>query len=73
VLKDPLASGTARYDGWLVKELFLMIQKIRDLADKSHFWERRRRTGRPPVRERDLMIGLLLHQLFNTASRGPKD
>jgi len=66
VLKDSLASGTARYDGWLVKEIALMMQRIRDLGDRFPFRQRRRRTGRPPVRERDLMVGFLLRQLFDT-------
>jgi hypothetical protein len=67
VLKDELCvSGTARYDSWLVKELPLMLQRIRDIADWFPFWQRRRRTGRPPIRERDLLIGFLLRQLFDT-------
>jgi hypothetical protein len=67
-LKDELCvSAGARYDSWLVRELSLMMQRIRDLADRFPFWQRRRRTGRPPVRERDLMVGFLLRQLFNTS------
>jgi len=67
VLKDELCvSGGARYDGWLIKEIALMMQRIRDLADRFPFWQRRKGTGRPPVRERDLMIGFLLRQLFDT-------
>jgi len=58
-------SGCARYSRWLVRDLHLTMQRIRDLADRFPFWQRRRRTGRPPVRERDLMIGFLLRQLFD--------
>lgn len=69
-LKDEImVSGTARYSRWLVDDIHLMMQRIRDLADRFPFWQRRRRTGRPPVRERDLMIGFLLRQLFDATFR----
>jgi len=57
VLRDVLVSGTVRYSRWLVDDIHLMMQMILDLADRFPFWQRRKRTGRPPVRERDLMIG----------------
>jgi len=69
-LKDERAlSAIARYSNWLVEELHLCIQRIRDLVDFFPFWQHRRRTGRPPVRERDLMVGFLLRQLFDSTFR----
>jgi len=35
-LRDVLISGTARYSRWLVDDIHLTMQGIRDLADRSH-------------------------------------
>jgi len=68
-LKDEIAlSAIARYSNWLVEELHLCMQRIRDLVDSFPFWQHRR-TGRPPAKERDLMIVFLLRQLFDSTFR----
>lgn len=66
---DPAVSALARYSRWLIDDLPLSMQRIRDLADSFPFWQRRKRTGRPPVHERDLLIGYLLRQFFDTTFR----
>lgn len=69
-LKDEIAlSAIAQYSNWLVEELHLCMQRIRELADSFPFWQHRRRTGRPPTRERDMLIGFLLRQLFDSTFR----
>jgi len=69
-LKDnPAVSAVARYSKWLVNDLHLSMQRIKDLADSFPFWQHRKRTGRPPVSERDLIIGYLLRQFFNLTFR----
>ena len=55
-LRDQLVSGCARYSKWLV-------------ADSFPFWQRRKCTGRPAVKERDLLVAFLLRQLFNATFR----
>jgi hypothetical protein len=68
-LRDQLVSGAARYSKWLVADLHLTMQRIRELADTFPFWQRRKHTGRPPVKERDLLVAFLLRQLFNATFR----
>jgi hypothetical protein len=45
------------------------MQKIKELTDNFSFWQRIKDTGRPPIRERDLLIAFLLRQFFNTTFR----
>jgi len=66
---DPAVSALARYSRWLINDLPLSMQRIRYLADSFPFWQHRKRTGRPPVRERDLLIGFLLRQFFDLTFR----
>ncbi len=68
-LRDQLVSGAARYSKWLVADLHLTMQRIRELADSFPFWQRRKHTGRPPVKERDLLVAFLLRQLFDATFR----
>jgi transposase len=70
ILKEKSAvSATARYSKWLVQDFHLSMQRIREIVDSFPFWQHRKRTGRPPVRERELMIGYLLRQYFNLTFR----
>ena len=68
-LRDQLVSSAARYSKWLVADLHLTMQRIRELADSFPFWQRRKSTGRPSVRERALLIAFLVRQLFNATFR----
>ncbi len=68
-LRDQLVSGYARYSKWLVADLHLTMQRIMELADSFPFWQRRKQTGRPPVKERDLLVAFLVRQLFNSTFR----
>ncbi len=68
-IRDQLVSSGARYSRWLVADLHLTMQRIKELADKFPFWQRCKRTGRPSIRERDLLIAFLLRQLFNSTFR----
>lgn len=68
-LRDQLVSGCARYSKWLVADLHLTMQRIMELADSFPFWQRRKCTGRPAVKERDLLVAFLLRQLFNATFR----
>jgi len=52
--------GWAAYDQWMADEFILSMQKIKELADGFPFWQRIRDTGRPPIKERDLLIAFLL-------------
>lgn len=63
------AMGWSVYDDWLEDEFILCMQKIKDLADSFPFWQRTKYTGRPPVKERDLLIAFLLRQFFDTTFR----
>jgi transposase len=70
ILKEKSAvSATARYSKWLVQDFHLSMQRIREIVDSFPFWQHRKRTGRPPVRERELMLGYLLRQFFNLTFR----
>lgn len=66
---EPAVSALARYSRWLINDLPLSLQRIRDLADSFPFWQRRKQTGRPPADERDLLIGFLLRQFFDLTFR----
>jgi len=68
-LRDHLVSSCARYSKWLVADLHLTMQRIKELADAFPFWQLIKRTGRPAVRERDLLIAFLVRQLFNATFR----
>ena len=68
-IRDQLVSSCARYSRWLTQDIHLTMQRIRDLADFFPFWQRRKSTGRRPVRERDLLVAFLLKQLFNATFR----
>lgn len=63
------SKGWSVYDEWLVDEIVLCMQKIKDLADSFPFWQRIRLTGRPGIDERDLLIGFLLKQFFDLTFR----
>jgi len=68
-LRDHLVSSSSRYSRWLVADIHLTMQRIKELADSFPFWQRRKSTGRRPVSERDLMIAFLVRQLFNATFR----
>jgi len=68
-LRDHLVSSSARYSRWLVADIHLTMQHIRELADSFPFWQRHKRTGLRPVPERDLMIAFLVRKLFNSTFR----
>ncbi len=68
-LRDQFASCAARYSRWLSRDIHLTMQRIKELTDAFQFWQRQKCTGRPPVRERDLMIAFLVRQLFNATFR----
>lgn len=64
-----LSKGWSKYNNWLVDELPFCFQKIKDLADNFPFWQRKKKTGRPPTSERELLIAFLLRQYFDTTFR----
>lgn len=66
---DPAVSELAMYSRWLINDLHLSMQRIKDLADSFPFWQRKKQTGRPPACERDLLIGFLLRQFFDVTFR----
>lgn len=69
-LKDQVnMTAFSVYSNWLVQELHLTMQRVRDLADAFPFYQRRKDTGRPPVSERDLMVCYLVRQIFNVTFR----
>ena len=69
-LKDRLGSTPwAVYSKWLVQDLHLTMQRIRELADAFPFYQRVKCTGRPPVPERDLFVCYLVRQLFDITFR----
>lgn len=49
--------------------MHLTMQRIVELADKIPFWQRRKFTGRPTVKERDLLVAFLVRRLFNATFR----
>ncbi len=57
------------YDEVMVNKYRLSLEAIRKHADEFAYWQRRRGTGRPPVRERDLMVAFLVRQLFDATFR----
>ena len=57
------------YSDWLVNEVPFSMQKVRDLADEFPYWQRRKKTGRPPVEERTLLISFMLRQFFKFTFR----
>lgn len=61
--------GWSGYSDWLVNELPFCMQRIRDLADVFPFWQRRKKTGRPPYSERTLLICFMVRQFFNVTFR----
>jgi transposase len=69
-LKDQVnVTAFSVYSNWLVQELHLTMQRVRDLADSFPFYQRRKDTGRPPASERDLMVCYLVRQIFNATFR----
>lgn len=42
-----------------------MLCRLRDIVDSFPYYQRRKRTGRPPVPEREVMICNLVRQVFN--------
>jgi len=70
VIRDVINEiGWVKYDKFRVEEIALSLQRIRELADAFPFWQHRKRTGRPPIPERDIMIGLLLQTFLNLKFR----
>jgi transposase len=63
------AKGWRGYDKWSRKEIALVMQRIKELADSFPFWQRRKATGRKPIHDRDLLIAFLLRQFFNATFR----
>ena len=61
--------GWASYSDWLVDELPFCMQCIGDLADEFPYWQRSKRTGRPALPERVLLIGFLVKQFFRATYR----
>ena len=69
-LNEELAvSATARYSRWLVQDIHLSMEKIRNLVNSFPFWQHRSCTGRPPADERDLMVSFLLREYFDITFR----
>ena len=62
-------AGWSAYSKWLVNEMPTCLLRIRELADAFPYWQRRKRTGRPPANERTLLIGYMIKQFFNTTFR----
>lgn len=61
--------GDLVYSNWLVAELPFCFQRARDLVDLFPFWQHKKKTGRPPQEERDLMICYLIRQLLKLTFR----
>jgi len=57
------------YDEVMIHKYRISLEAIRKHVDEFSFWQHRQRTGRPPVRERDLMIAFLVRQLFDATFR----
>jgi hypothetical protein len=57
------------YDEVMIHNYRISLEAIRKHVDDFSFWQHRQRTGRPPVRERDLMIAFLVRQLFDATFR----
>ena len=57
------------YDQWLVQELILCFEQIRNLANTFPFWQRTKPTGRKPVEERTLLISFLVKAFLNLTFR----
>lgn len=62
-------AGWGIYSEWLVNVTPFCMQRIRELADNFPFWQRLKKTGRPPVKERTLLIGFMVRQFFNATFR----
>ena len=62
-------AGWGRYSDWLVDEMPFSMQRILELANAFPFWQRRKRTGRPPVEERVLLIGFMVKQFLDLTFR----
>jgi len=60
---------TEDYDEIMVNRYQLSLEAIRKHADEFSYWQHRRNTGRPPVRERDLLVAFLVRQLFDATFR----
>ncbi len=57
------------YDEAMINKYRLSLEAIRKNVREFSFWQHQRRTGRPPVLERDLMIAFLVRQLFDATFR----
>lgn len=64
--------GPGVYSDWLVDELPFCLQRIKDLVYAFPLWQHHARTGRPPAKERYLMIGYLIKQFFQATYRQTK-
>lgn len=66
---DSLLVEQRAYDAVMVNKYRLSLEAIRLHANEFSYWQRRKSTGRPPVRERDLLIAFLVRQLFDATFR----
>jgi len=66
---DQLVHELVGYDEMMVNRIRLCLEAIRVHADTFPYWQRRKRTGRPPIRERTFLIAFLLRQLFDATFR----
>jgi len=66
---DQLVHELVGYDEIMVNRIRLCLEAIRVHADTFPYWQRRKRTGRPPIRERTFLIAFLLRQLFDATFR----
>jgi len=67
---DSLLIEQRAYDAVMVNKYRLSLEAIRLHANEFSYWQRRQRSGRPAVPERDLLIAFLVRQLFDATFRG---
>lgn len=61
--------GWTGYSNILVDVLPFSLQCIKELVNKFPFWQRRKKTGRPPIPEKNLLISYLVQMIFDTHFR----
>lgn len=69
-LRDTFAEyGWTGYSKILTNALPFSLQCIRDLVNRFPFWQRKKKTGRPPIPEKHLLISYLVQSIFGTRFR----
>ena len=58
-----------RYDDVAINGLRLSLEAIRKRTNEFAYWQRRKRTGRPPYEERTLLVAFLVQQLLGLTFR----